>query len=109
MVLSDFQEHIKIRFPSLKKDDKLLVALSGGIDSVVLTHVLYNLNYTIELAHCNFQLRGAESDQDEEFVIDFAQQLGLHIYTKSFDTESYALANKYSNQEAAKYALPRMI
>ena len=66
-MLQKFREHINYNFPFLK-DKKLLIAISGGLDSVVLTQLLYKLNYNITLAHCNFQLRGKESDLDELFL-----------------------------------------
>ena len=98
----EFQDHINLKFPFLKKGKKLLVAISGGIDSVVLTHLLHRLNFDFQLAHCNFCLRGKESDQDEQFVIDMAKKLQLKIHTKSFDTQSYAQTNNVSVQMAAR-------
>jgi len=84
------------------KEDKILVAISGGMDSVVLTHLLSFHNYNISLAHCNFNLRGVESDKDEEFVKKLAKELNLNLDFKHFDTEKFAINNSYSIEEAAR-------
>jgi tRNA(Ile)-lysidine synthase len=85
-----------------EKNDKLLVTVSGGLDSIVLCNLLKKLNYSIAIAHCNFQLRGKESDDDEQFVADYALKLGIPIHKKRFNTEGYALENKLGTQEAAR-------
>lgn len=100
-MLGDFQKHIKSKL-SFLKHKKLLIAISGGIDSVVLTHLLNRSNFDLELAHCNFRLRGKDSDEDEQFVVSLAKKLGLNIHTKSFDTEVFAKGNKLSIQMAAR-------
>ncbi len=82
--------------------DKLLLAISGGIDSVVLLEVLINLGYEPALAHCNFNLRGKESKDDEFFVRKLAKDKNLVLYVENFDTENYALKNGYSIQMAAR-------
>ncbi|HOI31481.1 MAG: tRNA lysidine(34) synthetase TilS [Bacteroidales bacterium] len=84
------------------KKDRLLLAISGGIDSVVLLHVLLQLDFQPVLAHCNFSLRGAESDGDEQFVKDLAQEYNLKLLTKRFDTKTYATQNSISTQMAAR-------
>lgn len=84
------------------KQDKLLVAVSGGIDSMVLCHLLHHLGYHFSIAHCNFGLRGEESDGDEAFVKEKASVLGVRIHSKYFDTEGYSVKNKISIQEAAR-------
>ena len=71
-MLQKFKKHITKEFPFLK-DTKLLIAISGGVDSVVLFHLLHKLNYDVSLAHCNFKLRGKESDLDEEFIKNLNQ------------------------------------
>lgn len=81
---------------------KLLVAISGGIDSVVLTHLLHSHSTELLLAHCNFQLRGEESDGDEAFVHDFAKTLGIPLEVKRFDTHQYAIAHQLNTQLAAR-------
>ena len=85
-----------------KSDNKLLVAISGGADSVALFLCLKELGYDVELAHCNFNLRGDESDNDEEFVKQLAYKFGVRLHLKSFDTQKYADENKVSIQMAAR-------
>ncbi len=84
------------------KSNRLLVAVSGGVDSVVLLHALHACEMNCMIAHCNFQLRGAESDRDENFVLAFGAQLGFEVCCKKFDTTAYAEANKCSTQVAAR-------
>jgi tRNA(Ile)-lysidine synthase len=81
---------------------KLLIAISGGIDSVVLTHILHSLKFSIFLAHCNFQLRGKDSTKDEVFVTDLAEKLKVPFATIKFDTENYAAEKGISTQMAAR-------
>lgn len=100
-MLQKFREHINLNFPFLK-DKKLLIAVSGGIDSVVLTHLLHQLNFDISLAHCNFQLRGKESDLDEKFIENLSQKTCNQIFTTKFNTEEFAKNNKLSTQIAAR-------
>ncbi|AOW21565.1 tRNA lysidine(34) synthetase TilS [Urechidicola croceus] len=100
-MLKPFQQHIDSKLPFLK-DKKLLIAISGGIDSVVLTHLLKLSHYNISLAHCNFNLREKESNLDEKFVKNLAQNLDINYYTISFETEKYAAQNKLSIQMAAR-------
>ena len=81
---------------------KLILALSGGIDSMVLADMLLQAKAEFVLAHCNFHLRGEESDGDEKFVRDYAERNGLTLYVKQFDTESYAKASGISIEMAAR-------
>lgn len=81
---------------------KLLIACSGGLDSVALTHLLKKLAYDIALAHCNFSLRGKESDEDENFVVHLADKLSIAVFTETFDTKKYASEHKLSTQMAAR-------
>jgi len=100
-MLTLFKKHINQNFPFLK-DAKLLIAISGGIDSVVLAHLLHQLNYNFSFAHCNFNLRGKESDLDEVFVKELASDLKITCFTTSFNTTKYATENKQSTQMAAR-------
>jgi tRNA(Ile)-lysidine synthase len=84
------------------REDKLILGISGGADSVCLMHVFLEIGYSFELAHCNFNLRGEESDADEYFVKDLAKEHQLKIHVKQFDTLVYADENKISTQMAAR-------
>ena len=84
------------------KKDRLLIAVSGGVDSVVLCHLCNMAGYDFVIAHCNFQLRGAESDADEQFVRSLADRYGVNVFTRKFDTVAYATENKASIQVAAR-------
>ncbi len=84
------------------KDDDILLALSGGCDSAALFHILKTLKYKFSVAHCNFKLRGKDSDKDEEFVKELAKHNNIKIYTASFDTEEFARKNKLSVEDAAR-------
>lgn len=97
----EFNENLHNKFPFLK-EKKLLIAVSGGLDSVVLTRLLNKLDLQISLAHCNFHLRGRESDLDEDFVKKEAQFLNLPFYLAHFDTKNYAKDNNLSIQMAAR-------
>lgn len=82
--------------------DSLLLAISGGVDSVVLAHLLKRYGAPFHMAHCNFKLRGADSDADETFCTELAKQLNVPLYTKTFDIKSYCLKHKVSVQMAAR-------
>ena len=96
-----FKKHLETSFPYFK-ERKLLVACSGGLDSVVLAFLLKELGYKIALAHCNFSLRGAESDGDEAFVVELATSWNIPVFTERFDTKPYAAKTKISTQMAAR-------
>ena len=100
-MLLKFQKHLAENLPFLK-EKKLLLALSGGLDSMVLAHLLKESGCTFTMAHCNFQLRGNESDGDEKFIRDFASQNKIQLFVTRFDTESFATDNKLSIQVAAR-------
>ena len=86
----------------LSRDALHLVALSGGADSVALLRILRDLDYQIEAAHCNFHLRGAESDRDEAFVRQLCDSLGIKLHLIHFDTETYASVHQVSIEMAAR-------
>ncbi len=98
---AELKDHINSKF-SFINDKNLLIAISGGIDSVVLTHLLYKLNFKISLAHCNFSLRGKESNEDEEFVKELGESLKIPTYSVKFETEAYATEKGISTQMAAR-------
>lgn len=82
--------------------DKLLIAVSGGVDSVVLCELCQQGGYTFEIAHCNFQLRGDESSRDEKFVQALGAKYNVKVWINHFDTTAYAASKKISIQEAAR-------
>lgn len=82
--------------------DKLIIALSGGADSVALLCLLHAHGYHCEAAHCNFRLRESESDRDEAFVRDLCDKLGVQLHSIHFDTRHYAAAHKISIEMAAR-------
>ncbi|CAM1334088.1 tRNA lysidine(34) synthetase TilS [Tenacibaculum aestuariivivum] len=100
-MLQQLAKHINTNL-SFLKEKKLLIAISGGLDSVVLTHLLQQLNYNISLAHCNFKLRGEASDLDEAFIRKLADKLEIYFFSTKFDTSKYAKNNKLSTQLAAR-------
>lgn len=97
----NFETHIDNSLDFLR-DSKLLIAISGGLDSVVLTHLCHSLELDISLAHCNFGLRGQESDADEAFVLELAENLDLEVFIEHFSTEEFAKQHKLSIQMAAR-------
>ncbi len=82
--------------------DGFLIAVSGGLDSTVLSTLCYKAGLNIELAHCNFMLREQESDRDEQFVRAIATQWNVPLHVKRFNTAIFANENKLSIQEAAR-------
>ena len=84
------------------RHDRILVAVSGGVDSVVMMHLLLKAGYQTGIAHCNFQLRGEESDEEQQFVGELAAYHKLPFYTRKFDTQDFASENKLSIQVAAR-------
>lgn len=101
----DFKEKVKnciARHELLGREHPVLVALSGGADSVALACVLQDLGYKIEAAHCNFCLRGAESERDEAFVTDFCQRRKIVLHRRCFSTHAYAHEHHVSIEMAAR-------
>lgn len=100
-MLTKFQNHINQNFPFLN-GRKLLLATSGGIDSMVLLHLCHQAGLDIRVAHCNFQLRGEESDQDEKFVVSECEKLETLVFVNHFDTKKFAEEHKLSIQVVAR-------
>ena len=96
-----FQRHLSKHFDFLS-GKKLLVACSGGIDSMVLADLLKRSGHDISLAHCNYNLRGAESNGDQDFVRDYATRDGIAFFTTRFNTEAFANDVGLSIQIAAR-------
>lgn len=96
---------LKLHLSKLIKDytkRKYLLAVSGGVDSVVLVALFKDLGLEFAIAHCNFQLRGVDSDADERSVSILTQKMQRDFFLKRFDTESYAESRKVSIQMAAR-------
>ncbi len=85
-----------------KEGHHVLLAISGGLDSMVMLDLFHRLGYSLSVAHCNFQLRSNESDADEQFVKDACDQLKVGFYSYRFDTNNYAAENNLSIQMAAR-------
>ena len=100
-MLKEFKIHIRENFPFLL-ESRLIVAISGGIDSVVLAYLCKDVSLDIALAHCNFNLRGKESDEDQRFVEALGLKLGIETFVQEFDTKNYAKEHKLSTQMAAR-------
>ncbi len=100
-MINAVHKHMQSNLPFLMKS-KLLLAVSGGLDSMVLLAIMQQLKLNIGVAHCNFSLRGEESDADEEFVKHQANSLKITCFSKRFDTEKYANTTKKSIQVAAR-------
>lgn len=83
-------------------DTKILATISGGQDSVVLADVLHRLKFPFAIAHCNFGLRGEESEADELFVRKLAKQYGVPFHAEQFQTDAFATAEGISTQMAAR-------
>ncbi len=101
MMIAQFHEFINKHNLWLEQDH-LLVAVSGGIDSVVLCHLLYCSDINFAIAHCNFGLRGEDSKMDETFVRQLATKYQVEVFVKKFDTLVYAQEKKQSIQMAAR-------
>ena len=86
----------------LDSNELYLVALSGGADSVALLLLLSEAGYKVHAAHCNFHLRGAESDRDEVFCVELCGALGVELHRAHFDTRTYAELHKVSIEMAAR-------
>ena len=100
-MLQKFQNHLLHNFQFLN-GKKILLATSGGKDSMVLVHLFQQLKYTIGMAHCNFQLRGMESFEDQNFVQEYAAANAIPVFITQFDTKAFSEDYKISTQVAAR-------
>ena len=100
-MLLNLKNHINSRFPYLEQK-KLFLAVSGGLDSMVLLHLFHQLPYEIAVLHCNFQLRGMESFGDQDFIQKYCDQNKIPFFTTQFDTDAFAKDYKLSTQVAAR-------
>jgi tRNA(Ile)-lysidine synthase len=100
-MLKRFEKIIDEKYLFLRQG-KIYLAISGGKDSMTLSHLLTASNINHTLLHCNFQLRGKESDADEQFLINYANHNKLEIHTTQFNTEQIATENKQTIQECAR-------
>lgn len=100
-LIKQFADNIR-QHQLFNSKDKLLLAVSGGVDSVVLCELCHQLKYEFKIAHCNFQLRGKESERDENFVKSLGEKYGVAVISKKFATKQIASAQKISIQEAAR-------
>jgi tRNA(Ile)-lysidine synthase len=102
-LLQAFKQHWAAQYPQLdKQNTRLLLAVSGGVDSVVLLSLVAACGFPYEIAHVNFQLRREESERDEAFVTALASKYGKTLLLKKVDTAKFATDNKLSVQEAAR-------
>lgn len=103
LTLENFKENWERKFPDISlKHTHFLLAVSGGLDSVGLTYMMYLIGAKCTIAHVNFQLRGEESNRDEQFVTNFANRLQIPLKVNRFETASYAQAYKMGIQQAAR-------
>ncbi len=101
-MLQDFQHYIKDNKLFDTKNDRVLLAVSGGVDSMVMLDLFIRSHYNFAIAHCNFHLRGEESLRDEYFVRKFAQTNNIQIFVQDFDTYSYMEKEKKSLEMSAR-------
>jgi tRNA(Ile)-lysidine synthase len=100
-VIEQLLNHIN-RYALCKTTDKILLAVSGGLDSMVMFHLLHEAGFQIAVAHCNFQLRGAEALKDEELVRQTCLKWNIPFFVKRFETTAHATREGISVQMAAR-------
>ncbi|MFZ4106292.1 tRNA lysidine(34) synthetase TilS [Flavobacterium sp.] len=100
-MLNKLRLHLNTNFPFLKGKN-LFLAVSGGMDSMVLLDLFHQLDYEIAVLHCNFSLRDLESDGDEKFLKEYCENKQISLFIKKFDTNQFAMDAKLSIQVAAR-------
>lgn len=95
-------EHFIYEQHLFSKEQQVLLAISGGRDSVCLAHLMHAAGYSFAIAHCNFNLRPGDCDRDQQFVADLAARLAVPFHTADFDTRAEAAATGESIEEAAR-------
>lgn len=100
-LVKKFYDYI-LNYNLFTSNEELLVAVSGGVDSVVLFYLLKKLKFTFFVAHCNFHLRNSDSDEDEHFVKELCDENNIPLFIQHFDTKDYALKKKISIELAAR-------
>ena len=101
-LLQQFIQYCKQELRLVPHQTQWVLAVSGGVDSVVLADLCHHAGFQFVIAHCNFQLRGDESIRDENFVRSLGERYNEEVLVKHFDTKAYAEANKSSIQVAAR-------
>ncbi len=100
-MLKAFQKYISAN-SLIDKTNKILLTISGGVDSMVMLHLFQKSGYHFEVAHCNFMLRGKDSIRDEKFVTSYCELNHIKCHTKRFNTTEFANENRLSIEEAAR-------
>lgn len=100
-MLAQFKQYIS-DYHLFDENDPVLIAVSGGVDSMVMAELFHRAGYNFAIAHCNFGLRGSESNLDEKFVASMAESYGVKFHVNHFKTREYAGFNKISVQMAAR-------
>lgn len=100
-MLNQFAKYIN-QHQLFTREDRVLLAVSGGMDSVVMSELFHLAEFKFGIAHCNFKLRANESDADQAFVEQLAKRYKVPFYTVDFETEDYASSHKISTQMAAR-------
>ncbi len=100
-MLSQFLSFIN-KHQLIAPTDRILLTVSGGVDSMVMLHLFMQTDFHFAIAHCNFQLRGQDSIDDEQFVSQFAQEHNIQLFSQTFDTQNYAILKGISIEMAAR-------
>ena len=102
-MLEQLKAYIEEQHLLPRKGQRVLLAVSGGRDSVCMANLMHEAGYPFAIAHCNFHLRPGDCDRDQQFVGDLSDRLGVVFHTTNFDTHAFAAANHMSAEEAARH------